>query len=70
MPGQRLRQSVFAGESRARFIGGRQTVIADALSILARRIKKVDVAASSPNAIKTYLICRFGRHEQEVFSIL
>lgn len=45
-------------------------VIAEALSILARRIKKIDVAASSPNAIKSYLICRFGRHEREVFSIL
>ncbi|NHZ99101.1 DNA repair protein RadC [Massilia sp. CCM 8734] len=45
-------------------------VIAEALSILARRIKTLDVAADSPNAIKTYLICRFGRHEQEVFSIL
>ena len=45
-------------------------VIAQALSILARRIKKIDVAANSPNAIKSYLVCRFGRHEQEVFSIL
>ncbi len=45
-------------------------VIAEALSILARRIKQVVVAASSPNAIKTYLICSFGQHEKEVFSIL
>jgi DNA repair protein RadC len=45
-------------------------VIADALSILGRRIKNADISASSPNEIKTYLICRFGQYEREVFSIL
>ena len=45
-------------------------VIAQALSILAGRIKKTHFVASSPGAIGTYLVCRFGLCEREVFSIL
>lgn len=45
-------------------------VIAEALAVLAKRIRRVDFTAGSPNATKEYLICRFGLQEREVFSVL
>lgn len=45
-------------------------VIAEALSILSSRIKSKPVSLTSPNQVKTYLICHFGLSEREVFSVL
>jgi len=57
-------------KASADMLAREDAVIADALEILAGRMKKHGAMLSSPNTIKQYLICSFGQHEQEVFSIL
>lgn len=46
------------------------SVIEEALRIMARRMKHADTSLSSPNLVKQYLICKFGSSEREIFSVL
>lgn len=45
-------------------------IIAKALTILAKRVKKHDFKLSSPNAVKNYLQIKLGEMEHEVFGVL
>lgn len=44
-------------------------VIADALAILGRRVRR-GALLSSPATVKKYLVCAFGARLSEVFSVL